>query len=150
VGLADALQRDSAEPSQAEALRDVIHVDARSGAHFLFAGDVRRLGRGAIRFERLQALISQIAQSYDLVIVDGPPVLVGTEALHLSRISDATVFVVHWGHTSHDEVTSALGQLREMRANIAGVVLSQVNPRRYKQYGRGPLSYHYARPAAGT
>ena len=150
VGLADALQRDIAELSQAEALRDVIHVDARSGAHFLFAGDVRRLGRGAIRFERLQALVSQISQSYDLVVIDGPPVLVGTEALHLSRISDATVFVVHWGHTSHDEVTSALGQLREMRANIAGVVLSQVNPRRYKQYGRGPLTYHYARPAAGA
>jgi Mrp family chromosome partitioning ATPase len=82
------------------------------------------------------------------VLIDGPPVLVGVEALYLSRIADTTLFAVQWGNTSHEEVSSALHQLGEARSEVAGVVLTQVHPRRYRLYGRGPLSYHYARPVA--
>ena len=77
--------------------------------------------------------------------LDTPPVLVGTEGLYLSRVANVSVFVIRWGRTSREEVISALRQLRRGAGGDCRVVLSQVNPRRYRQYGVVQLNYHYAR-----
>ncbi len=146
-GLSDALRREfDGIPAAENALQEITYVDQPSGAHAIFAGNARRIGRGAVRFDRLRAVVEHLAQHYDHVLIDGPPVLVGTEALYLSRLAHVSLFVVRWGRTSREEVLNALRQLREVRARIAGTVLSQVSPRRYRHYGRGPLNYHYARP----
>ena len=146
-GLSDALRREfgGVETDPDHALQEVTYVDPRSGAHAIFAGNAKQTQRGAVRFDRLRDVVERLSQQYDHVLIDGPPVLVGTEGLYLSRVANVSVFVIRWGRTSREEVISALRQLREVRAAIAGVVLSQVNPRRYRQYGRGPLNYHYAR-----
>lgn len=146
-GLSDALRREfDGIPAAESALQEITYVDQPSGAHAIFAGNAKRIGRGAVRFERLRAVVDHLSQHYDHVLIDGPPVLVGTEGLYLSRVANVSLLVIRWGRTSREEALNALRQLREVRARIAGTVLSQVSPRRYRHYGRGPLNYHYARP----
>ena len=95
---------------------------------------------------RMRAILDTFARNYDLVIIDSPPVLVGAEVLTLSRMVDKVMFVVRWGHTRRNAVIDALKQLSDAQADVPGVVLSRVDPERYRQFAYNTLNYDYARP----
>jgi hypothetical protein len=57
------------------------------------------------------------------------------------------LFAIRWGHTRRESVMEGLRQLVDARGNIAGVVMSRVDPKRYRQYAYGNLNYEYSRPA---
>jgi capsular exopolysaccharide synthesis family protein len=130
-------------------LEDCVRHDTLSGLDVVPAGFWDPKEVGALTSERMRQLIEALAKSYDLVILDTAPVLVGAEVLMLSRMVDKVVFAVRWGHTRRDAVFEALRHLGDARGDLAGMVLSRVDARRYRQYARGPLNYEYARPVPG-
>ena len=140
-GLADLLS-GSATPEQA------VYLDPGSRVHALFAGKIGTMEDHPQRFARLRLLCKTLARHYDLVVVDAPPVLAGSEVLPLSRMMDRVAFVVKWGDTPRDVVMSALRQLYYARGRVAGTVLSQVDPKRYRRYGVGEVTYPYRRMSA--
>lgn len=135
-GLADLLNGDV----DAE---NVVHQDRQTGAHAIFAGNVRRAGDDPQRMERLRPLLRTLAKHYDLVIVDSLPVLTGSEALSIATLVDRVVFVVRWGRTPRQVVLDGLQQIGDVHGKLAGVVLSQVDPKRYRRYGVGPIAHPY-------
>lgn len=137
-GLAELLRGD-ASPDEA------VHQDPVSGAHAIFAGSVKPNVHDILRFERLPMLLETLARHYDLIIVDTPPVLAGAEVAHLARMMDTILFVVKWGDTQREVAMNGLKQIIDARGQVAGVVLSQVNPKRYGRYGYGDLTYFYQR-----
>lgn len=145
------LFRTSGQPGLAELLRgdaapdEAVHQDPVSGAHAIFAGSVKANAHDILRFERLPMLLETLARHYDLIVVDTPPVLAGAEVTHLSRMMDAILFVVKWGDTQREVAMNGLKQIVDARGPVAGVVLSQVNPKRYGRYGYGDLTYFYQR-----
>ncbi len=138
-GLADLLNGDV----DAE---QVVHQDRMTGAHAIFAGNVQRMNDDPQRVERLRPLLRTLAKHYDLVIVDSLPVLSGSEALSIASLVDRVVFVVRWGRTPRQVVLDGLQQISEMHGKISGVVLSQVDPKRYRGYGSGPIAHPYGGP----
>lgn len=91
----------------------------------------------------MEKLLKQLAQAFDLVVIDSPPVLAVSDALVLSHYVDRTVFVIRWARTPRAAVITALKQLRAAGANLAGVVLSRVNIRQHARYGYGDSMYYY-------
>ena len=89
------------------------------------------------RFETLLALGSEI---FDLIIIDGPPVMGLADAQLLSNIAAATVFVVNSGLTSKHSIRNALKRLRFARGNVIGTVLTKYDSKN-ENYGYG---YGYA------
>lgn len=78
----------------------------------------------------LTSLLSAARQTYDLVLLDSPPVLPAVDALLVARAADATLLAVRWEKTSGATVNEALGLLHRSRARVLGAVLTQVNLRR--------------------
>jgi polysaccharide biosynthesis transport protein len=78
----------------------------------------------------MRRLMRQAAEHYDLVILDGPPVLGGQEACVLAQIADCTALVARWGHTGRQDVAAAAGRLIGAGADMAGLVLTRVKPGR--------------------
>lgn len=138
-GLADLLSGGST-PEEA------VYRDPATGVHAIFAGHLAHLESDPQHFPRLRLLFKTLARHYDLVVVDSPPVFAGSEVLPLSRMMDRVAFVVKWGSTPRDVVLSGLRQIHRARARVAGVVLSQVDPRQYRRYGLGEVVYSYGRP----
>jgi capsular exopolysaccharide synthesis family protein len=126
-------------------LADTIYVDPLSGLHVLVAGKWNPSTMHALTSERMRFLLHNFAKNYDLVILDGAPVLVGSEVLALSQMVDKVLFFVRWGHTRRDSVRDALRQLADAQSDLAGVVLSRVDPQGYKELGYGQIPYGYAR-----
>ena len=100
----------------------------------------------------LRRLLDRLRTEYDCVIVDGPPLLLITEARLLASMVDKVVMVAKWGSTRRDVARSALDLLRPGHAqsrsvppqlpsisdgdsiDVAGVVLTQVD---LKKQARG-------------
>jgi len=61
---------------------------------------------------RLQDLFATLRRTYDSVVIDGPPLLIATEARLLPALADATIIAVRWGSTNRSDVLSALAAIR--------------------------------------
>ncbi|HUZ74213.1 MAG TPA: polysaccharide biosynthesis tyrosine autokinase [Stellaceae bacterium] len=126
-------------------LHDLIFADPFSGVDVLAAGGWTPRMAHRMASERMRRVLETFANNYDLVILDGPPVLAGADALPLARMVDKTLFVVRWGHTKREAVHDAMRQLVDAQADLAGAVFARVDPKRYRQFTYANLNYEYAR-----
>jgi len=118
-------------------LTDVIQKDEASGLDYITAG--RRTANFAevIRSSKLENLLSELGQQYDLVVLDTPPVLAVADTRLLARLADKTLLVVRWGDTARNVVRLALRQISDAGADVAGIAISMVDVRRNAKYGFG-------------
>ena len=112
--------------------------------YVITAGDVPPNPSELLGAERMKECIQAFTESFDIVIVDLPPVDVVTDALTISRQVDGFVFVVRQEYSERALVARALDQLSIVEARILGIVMNQAiakgkNYRYHKKYD----SYHY-------
>jgi Mrp family chromosome partitioning ATPase len=72
-------------------------------------------------------LLVKLSRSFDLVVVDSPPLLPVTDALALSRITDGALVVVRYKVTRRQQLSGSLRALEAVKARAIGVVLNRVN-----------------------
>jgi polysaccharide biosynthesis transport protein len=73
-----------------------------------------------------QEVFAALTQSFDVVLIDSPPLLPVTDAVLLSRQVDATVLVVAAGQTRRGELQRAAEKLDQVSAPVVGIVLNEV------------------------
>lgn len=115
------------------------------GADVLPSGRFTRSGIEQLVPEKFEALVHHLQDSYDLIVMDAPPVRGLIDAQVISGIADVTVLVVKWGKTRRYIVRYAALQLANSRAQIAGVILNGVNIRKLSQYGCGESGVFYGK-----
>lgn len=71
---------------------------------------------------RLGEVLREVAETYDLVIIDGPPFGAVADAIPLARNADGVLLVVRLGHESHDDVRRVSTELTSFGARIIGFV----------------------------
>jgi capsular exopolysaccharide synthesis family protein len=94
--------------------------------------------------ERARRLIDVLGQTYDVVVIDCPPVLPVTDSLVLARMADTTLLVTSAGRTSKRSLTRAVELLRQVDAPLVGTVLNSMSPD--DTFGGEPYRYEVARP----
>jgi uncharacterized protein involved in exopolysaccharide biosynthesis/MinD-like ATPase involved in chromosome partitioning or flagellar assembly len=104
-------------------LSDAIVCDVASGADVILPGVFSRASLLAW-IGKLPELLQAMKSQYDVVIIDGPPVLEVSEGALLASHADATVIAVRWASTPCDAALSALKRLRLAGAEVAGSVLT--------------------------
>lgn len=82
----------------------------------------------------LEDLLVDLRESYDVVIVDTPPILPCTDAAIISRHVDTVLLTVRWHKTERASVTDALKILDTFGARVNGVVLNAVDYRAEAQH----------------
>ncbi len=125
-------------------LSDAIVSDVASGADVILPGVFTRASLLAW-IGKLPELLEAMKSQYDVVIIDGPPVLEVSEGALLGGHADATVLAIRWASTPCDAAKSALKRLRDAGADMAGLVLTMVREDRQSKYGYGATAY-YAKP----
>ena len=107
-------------------LDEVVRLDDRSGAFLVTAGTTVPDSTALLTSEAMRQVLNAAADGYELVILDGPSVLSGPDARVLAQLADRTLFLMKWGGTRRQDAVTAVRQLVEAGADIAGVVLNQV------------------------
>lgn len=89
---------------------------------------------------RLPSLIQELSAAYDLVVIDGPPILGLADAPLLASVVEATALVVESKGSRTAEIQEMIHRLTESGATIAGVILTKVALNRGR-YGYGYYKY---------
>jgi polysaccharide biosynthesis transport protein len=74
--------------------------------------------------QRMESLLTECRERYDLVIIDTPPVLAVAETAVLAAAADAVLFVVRAGQTDRRAAEEAMQQLAFAGANVVGAALN--------------------------
>ena len=84
-------------------------------------------------------LLDRLKELCDLVIIDGTPCELVTDAIILSRIVDSTVIVTAHKQTKKDDLQKIVTNIQNVGGKIAGIVLNKipVSAKKYEQ------SYYY-------
>jgi ATPases involved in chromosome partitioning len=73
----------------------------------------------------MRELLDKLAQNFDLLIIDTPPVLIASDAAILSRhAGGATLLVVRAGRTQAAALRDAMQQLANVGTRVIGTVLN--------------------------
>jgi capsular exopolysaccharide synthesis family protein len=118
-----------------------VQTDGKSGADYIAAKEGIPNPQDLLNSDGMVALISGARATYDIVIIDAPPILVAADAAVISQYVDHCLFVIRWGSTIRSYVASALRRLALYNAAVSGVVLSNVNVRLHAQYAAGEGYY---------
>ena len=110
--------------------------------HVLQAGHPPSDPSALLATPRMEEILATLVSTYDLVLIDSPPVFPITDSAILAPRVDGVVLVVR-GHATDRHVTrEALDRLHFMQAKVMGVVLNGVDPTssHYRTYS----SYYFA------
>jgi len=118
-----------------------IYRDPQSGTHVMFTGNVGRVRSLGARIEYLRMLLKTLSRHYDVIILDTPPVMFSPEVLYLARLAEKIVLNVKWASTPRRTVASEIKNLMRAGASTPGIVLSQIDPKRYNKYSYEDAGY---------
>ncbi len=88
--------------------------------------------------KKMQNIMEQLRQEFDLVIYDTPPLIGLADSSILATHTDGIMLVVRMGKTDRSLVMQALERLKISRATVLGAVSNCV-----KNYDHTPYSYYY-------
>ncbi len=97
--------------------------------------------------ERMAELLRAARQQFDIVVVDTPPVLMVSDPILVSTISDGVVLCCRAGKVLREDARSCHDRLRMAGVRVLGVVLNRFRPVRGGYYDRRYVYYEaYAEP----
>jgi polysaccharide biosynthesis transport protein len=93
-----------------------------------------------ISSEKMKSMLKTLAERYDHILIDSPPLMHVTDPVILSTMVEGVIIVVQSGRSTRDVVRRARQELTAVGAKIFGVVLNNVDFRR-----DGYDNYYYSR-----
>jgi uncharacterized protein involved in exopolysaccharide biosynthesis len=126
-----------------------------SGLHFIASGasaiengspseDLAEVLPVLLASPSMRSILSALAEQYDVLVVDSPPVLGTSDARILAALAGRVIYVVRWRDTARETVLSGLQRIAEAAATPISLALSQIDPKVYAD-GNGSDADLYAR-----
>jgi capsular exopolysaccharide synthesis family protein len=107
---------------ESQLVRDTGHANL----DFISCGQRDRTSPERLASPKLKALIDQLAQEYDVVIIDTPPLAAGIDAYAISAATGNVLMVLRMGHTERRLASAKLAVLDHLPVDILGSVLNEV------------------------
>lgn len=130
-------------------LENALWVDPASRMRFLPVAVVslqRRLVHSSevLASEQTRKFFDTLRQNYDYIFVDFAPLMPIVDVRASTKLVDAYIYVIEWGHTRTDHVEQALRSAKGVYEHLMGVVLNKVDLVSLGRYdGRGSAYYHH-------
>jgi capsular exopolysaccharide synthesis family protein len=105
-------------------IADCIHRTTVEQLFVLTAGTPPPNPSELLGSKQMRAFLDDVGQTFDMVILDTPPLLAASDAAILGRIADGTLVVVRAGLTQRAAIVEGIQQLEKVGARILGTVLN--------------------------
>lgn len=89
--------------------------------------------------QRMQLLVEELREHYDIILIDTPPILAVTDGLVMNSLCDGVILVVIAGKVEKELVKKAKANLDYVNARIIGIVFNKINRKDVK----ATLNYEY-------
>jgi tyrosine-protein kinase Etk/Wzc len=108
-------------------LEAVLHRNVSPGLDFLSTGEVLSGPSEMLLRPELANLIEEVSSQYDMVVIDGPPLLMVPDAIMLGQAAGAVFMVARHGVTTLPDMRESARRLAQAGVPIRGVVLNDFN-----------------------
>lgn len=114
------------------------------------AGDIPPNPSELLASPKMEQVLAELKEKYDLIVLDTPPVNMVTDAVALAPQTDGVLFVVRANITERGAVIHAVEQLEYTKIKILGFILNGVDlehtsygysKQHYKRYGYRRYSF---------
>jgi capsular exopolysaccharide synthesis family protein len=123
---------------------DLIRSTSLPGLMYLPTGPLPPNPAELLVGSKMVSLLTVAAEKFDVLILDGPPIMGLADAPILSNLAQGTLLVVQAGETRIAVVRNAIKRLHAARAHIVGGLLTHFQPEHAGQgYGYGYGGYDY-------
>jgi capsular exopolysaccharide synthesis family protein len=113
-----------------------------SGVYVMPAGPVPPNPQELLSSKRFEDALAKLSDAFDHVIIDCAPACAVSDALVLSRLVHAVVYVVRSDSTPWQLADQGLKRLRRVGAPLIGAVVNRVVPHKGR-YGYGGYGKYY-------
>ena len=122
-------------------LNEAIH-QVSPKLHVIKAGNKLPFPAEFLMSDQLKELIKKLRDSYDIIIIDTPPMTAVADAAIISSFVDGTILVIASRETNIDACERVIKELKDNGANIIGSVLTRIRKKdtNYSNY----YYYRYA------
>ncbi len=114
----------------------VLHTDVE-GLWIMPSGTIPPSPPELIASARFASLLADASATFDVVVIDGPPILGLADSPLLSSIAQATLMVIESGRTRTRAVVEAQNRLRTAGAHMVGAILTRFQAQASYGYGYG-------------
>jgi capsular exopolysaccharide synthesis family protein len=142
-GLAALVTGEATFEEASEVLEDGLHV--------IPSGTVPSNPLELLSSKRFKNLIHGLQEEYEVIIIDSAPALAVSDALVVSQLADALLYVIRADATPYQAAEQGIKRLRRVNSPLLGCVLNQVVSGgrgygyKYGKYGRYYRYYRYGR-----
>ncbi|MGY0401642.1 CpsD/CapB family tyrosine-protein kinase [Carnobacterium jeotgali] len=107
-------------------IKDIVHRLDTEGIFIITSGVIPPNPSELLASNRMNQLITELEELFDLIIFDMPPVIAVTDAQVMASKADGTIFVVNKDGADKEMVTKSKKLLEKVKANVIGVVFNRV------------------------
>jgi capsular exopolysaccharide synthesis family protein len=120
VGLGSAL-------GQAVGLDEAVQSSTIPEVYILPSGSLPANPAELLGSSQMQDVLRQLAQQYDLVLIDTPALGAAADAEELALAVDGVILVVRRAHSQEETVRKACRQLATLKAKLIGVIVNRAD-----------------------
>lgn len=111
-----------------------IQHSQQDGLDILAAGPIPPNPAELLGSKRMKQLLSEVVETYDIVLIDTPPTIAVTDSSVLAQSADGVALIVSSGEVSREYAMKAKEQLEKVGAKIIGTVLNKVEMKTKEHY----------------
>lgn len=133
-GVVDQIFKDKKDD-----IKNYIQETEVKNLYLITAGSVPPNPSELLVSNKMNNIIDDLTEIFDIIIFDAPPCLIVADALILARLVDFTIIVSAQNHTRMEDLNKAKFSIENVGGKVAGVVLNkvQMNSKTYSN------SYYY-------
>lgn len=133
--------------AQTASLEECLYHDEQSGLSILPCGQIPSNPQELLASSHFAEILEQLKQQFDRIVIDTPPTQAVSDSLIVAQHVDSVVYVVKANSTRQGVIKSGLSRLFDAKANVAGVVLNQVDVKKMGEHHGYYDSYEYSKPS---
>jgi capsular exopolysaccharide synthesis family protein len=107
-------------------INEVIKASNINNFYILTSGPIPPNPAELLGSKRFKMLIKELKETFDIVLLDAPPVLAVTDAQILSTICNGVIFVAEYGQAEKNAIVMGKELIEKVGGKILGVVLNKV------------------------
>lgn len=122
---------------------DAIESQVTENLDIISSGPIPPNPSELLSSDKFTLALQDFSKTYDIIIIDTPPIASVTDPIILSQHVDSFIIVTWAGKTTHEMLGKGIKQLKEVDGPLTGVVLNRFNAKKtgyYYNYG----DYYYS------
>ena len=107
-------------------IEDIVITSSIPNLYILPCGPIQPNSSELLGSKKMKIILKELTTSFDVVLIDTPPILYLSDAQILAALSQGSIIVAAYGKSEKDDLLSAKDMIEKVGGKILGVVINKI------------------------